>query len=343
MTDRQEQIKEKTLLVFNCHEAWVYQLGYLGFNLDIIVGLKGRYKAGWDEQMRPLPKNSRLIKLDEALKSKTEYYCVITHNITDLLDVKIRNEPKLIVLHSTLEGRAEEEKSRITPAQLSQMLHKYLETIGGHAIATSLNKGQSWGFTDDIISFGMDAEDYYPHTGELASGLRICNFIESRRKILIWDFHEKAFAGLPARLVGHNPGMPGINAAESWEQLKNFLQSHRFYIHTADPRYEEGFNMSVVEAMAAGLPVLGNKHPTSPIKHGVSGFLSDNPDELRKYAMMLLEESDLATRMGEEARKTAIEQFSIKFFSERFLKSIETARSNWQARNTAVRLNQDIK
>jgi glycosyltransferase involved in cell wall biosynthesis len=182
----------------------------------------------------------------------------------------------------------------------------------------------------------MDAEDYYPHTGELACGLRICNFIESRRKILIWDFYEKAFAGLPVRLVGHNPGMPGVTAAENWEQLKKFLQSHRFYIHTADPRYEEGFNMSVAEAMAAGLPVLGNKHPTSPIKHGVNGFLSDNPDELRKFATMLLEDDKLATRMGKEARKTAIEQFSITNFSEAFLQSIETARSKWQARTTAV-------
>jgi hypothetical protein len=28
----------KTLLVFNCHEAWVYQFVVLGYNLDIIVG-----------------------------------------------------------------------------------------------------------------------------------------------------------------------------------------------------------------------------------------------------------------------------------------------------------------
>jgi len=326
MTDRQRQIEKKTLLVFNCHEAWVYQLGYLGFNLDIIVGLKGRYKAGWDEQMRPLPKNSRVIELDEALKSKAEYYCIITHNITDLLDVKTRNEPKLIVLHSTLEGRVQEEKSRIAPEQLSQMLHKYLDAIGGHAVATSLNKGQSWGFSDDIISFGMDTKDYYPHTGELSCGLRICNFIENRRKILIWDFHEKAFEGLPVKIVGHNPNMPAIKAAENWDELKRLLQSHRFYIHTADPRYEEGYNMSVCEAMAAGLPVLGNTHPTSPIKHGVNGFLSDNPDELRKYAMMLLEDKDLAIKMGQEAGKTAIEQFSIKSFREAFLKSIETSR-----------------
>ncbi len=321
-----EEKKRKTLLVFNCHEAWVYQLGFLDFGLDIIVGLKGRYKAGWDEQMRPLPANGRLIELDEAIKEKQEYYCIITHNITDLLDVKTRNEPKLIVLHSTLEGRAQEEKANRSPKELKDILHKYLATIGGHAAAVSLAKGQSWGWTETIVPFGINAEDYYPHTGVEACGLRISNFIESKRKILLWDLHDKAFAGLAVRLVGHNPKMAGVKAAEDWEDLKRQLQRHRFYIHTADPRYEDGYNMASVEAMAAGLPVIGNQHPTSPIKHGVSGFLSDEPDELRKFAMMLLEDKDLANSMGEQARYTAVEEFGILRFKELFGQSIETAR-----------------
>jgi len=219
-----EQEKRKTLLVFNCHEAWVYQLGALDFKLDIIVGLKGRYKAGWDEQMRPMPANGRVIGLEEALKEKQEYYCIVTHNITDLLDVKTRNEPKLIVLHSTLEGRAMEEKARRRPEELKDILRKYLATIGGHAAAVSLSKGQSWGWTETIVPFGINADDYYPHTGEEACGLRICNFIESKRKILLWDLHEKAFAGVAVRLVGHNPKMAGGKAAGDWEDLKRQMQ-----------------------------------------------------------------------------------------------------------------------
>jgi hypothetical protein len=321
-----EEKKDKTILVFNCHEAWVYQLGCLGCKLDIVVGLSGRYHSGWDERMRPIQSNARLVRLDEALKSKEEYYCIVTHNITDLLDVKARNEPKIIVLHTTLEGRVEEEKGKRTPAEMREMLHRYIEATGVHAVATSIIKGRSWGVTDDIVNFGMDEAEYYPHTGEDAAGLRICNFIESRRKILMWELHERAFAGLPVTLVGHNPGMAGVKAAESWDDLKIQLQRHRFYIHTADPRYEEGFNMSTVEAMAAGMPVIGNRHAGSPIRHGVSGFLSDDPDELRKYAMMLLEDRGLANAMGEEARRTAREQFSIERFGEAFWRAIETAR-----------------
>ena len=70
---------------------------------------------------------------------------------------------------------------------------------------------------------------------------------------------------MPVRFVGHNPDMPGVQAAESWDELKAILAAHRFYIHTAHPDYEDGYNMATLEAMAAGLPVLGNRHPTSPV------------------------------------------------------------------------------
>ena len=336
MDKQVEQAHQETLLVFNCHEPWVYQLGVLGYNLDIIIGLKGRYKEGWDEQMRPVPPNSRLITLSEALRSPVRYYCIITHNITDLLDVKDRPEPRLIVLHSTLDGRLVEEKSNVEPKKMKEMLGKYLRLVGGHAVATSMYKGESWGFTEDIVFFGIDADEYLPYSGEKACGLRICNFIENRKKILLWDLHERAFDGIPVQLVGHNPDMPGVAASENWDQLKRTLQRHRFYIHTADPRFEAGYNMASVEAMAAGMPVLGNRHPTSPIKHGVSGFLSDDADELRKYAKMLLEDKGLAILMGRQARKTAIERFSIERLKNAFLQSIETARHKWAGRTVKV-------
>jgi glycosyltransferase involved in cell wall biosynthesis len=216
------------------------------------------------------------------------------------------------------------------------MLHTYVDLMGVHVVATSMFKGESWGFTDDIVPFAVDVDSYLPYSGEIAAGLRICNFISSRRHILCWDFHERAFEGIPITLVGHNPDMPGVEAARDWQHLKKLLQSHRFYVHTADPRYEAGHNMATAEAMAAGLPILGNRHPTSLVKHGISGFLSDNPRELQHYARILLEDRELAAMMGGQARKTVTEQFSLARFRRGFLRSIEIARRKWQTRRLAA-------
>jgi hypothetical protein len=305
MTDNRG-MGDKTILVFNCHEPWVHQLETLGYELDIIVDLKGKYNRGWDERMRPVPRHASLISLAQALQSPKQYYCIITHNTTDLLDIRARGEPRILVLHHSLEGRVAEEPGQCDPQEIQEMLHTYVDLMGVHVVATSMFKGESWGFTDDIVPFGIDVESYLPHSGEIAAGLRICNFISSRRQILCWDLHERAFEGIPITLVGHNPDMPGVEAARDWQHLKKLLQSHRFYVHTADPRYEAGHNMATAEAMAAGLPVLGNRHPTSPVKHGVSGFLSDNPRELQHYARILLEDRELAAMMGRHARKTVI-------------------------------------
>ena len=111
--------------------------------------------------------------------------------------------------------------------------------------------------------------------------------------------------------------------------LKGHLSRHRFYIHTADPRYEDGYNMAMLEAMAAGLPVIGNRHPSSPIEHGVSGFLADDPVELRNYAKDLLADADLARKMGAAARETVARDFGLARFAVGLRLALDHARRSW--------------
>ena len=315
-----------TLLVFNCHESWIYQLASLDFDLDIIIGLSGRYQSDWDSKMRPLPPRARLIHLDEAQNTAKRYHCIITHNITDLLDVKNRNEAKILVLHATIEGKIAIEKPNLSAADMKHLLNRYVELSNTHVVAISELKGQSWGQSEDIVPNCVNPQDYLPHHGNIAKGLRISNFINKREQILLWDFHQAAFARIPVSIVGHNPEMIGVQASENWQHLKEILQAHRFYIHTADPRLEDGFNMASLEAMAAGLPVLGNAHPTSFITHGVDGFLSNDPKELSSYAELLINDSKLAEKMGASAKQTIIDKYSHSIFCEKFNDSIATAR-----------------
>ena len=323
---------EPRLLVFDCHEAWVYQLRELDQPMDVVVGLEGRHTPEWDDAMRPVPPNARIVRLEEALASSIPYDCVITHNVSDLLDAKPIVAPRLLVIHGTLDGIVLEQGSRTPPAGLCGALAQYVDMIGAHVMAVSRLKGKSWGFAEDVVPFSVDVRDYLPFRGDLACGLRIANDVERKKRTLLWDFHMEAFAGIPVTLVGRNDGMPGVAPARDWQSLKEMLSRHRFFIHTADPRLEDGYNMATLEAMAAGLPVLGNRHPTSPIEHGVSGFLSDDPVELRLFARRLLEDRELAGRMGREAQRVVAEKFSPERFKQGLEHSIESARQKFRRR-----------
>ncbi len=320
------------LLVFNCHEAWVHQLESLDLHLHIIDGLPGRYCSRWNEGVRPVPRNSILVKLEEVLRNRTPYQCVISHNITDLLDCKTLSAPRILVLHSTLEGRMRQHGDGANPEQLKRGLKDYVSWVGGHVVAVSQLKGRSWGLTEDVVEFGVEVSQYRRYSGDFAAGLRISNQIHNRREILYWDFHKAAFEDIPVRLVGFNPEIPGVFPSRTWEDLKFTLSSHRFYIHTAHPELEDGYNMATLEAMASGLPVLGNRHPSSPIEHGISGFLSNDPRELNRYARLLLDNKELAGRMGEAARRKAAEAFSVERFTLRFQGSITKAFRKWPKR-----------
>jgi hypothetical protein len=326
-----KRIQRKRLLIFNSHEAWIYQLSALDYALDIIVGLNGRYTQDWDTRIRPIPVNARIIDLHEAQNSSTQYDCIIAHNTTDLLDVRHRLDPRILVLHLPIEARRAEEGSIVPAAQMRKLLYRYVGLVGAHVVAVSSFKGKSWGFTEDVVPFGFETEDYLPCSGENACALRVCNFVQRRKKFLLWDFHQAAFHGLPVRIVGHNPEMPSVEPSQNWNHLKGIFQSHRFFIHTADPELEDGYNMATIEAMAAGLPVLGNRHPGSPVIHGASGFLSDDPLKLRDYAKVLLGNRELAMKMGAQARKTVKEKFSLGVFKTSFEKSIKMAQQKSQA------------
>ncbi|HTZ73744.1 MAG TPA: glycosyltransferase [Candidatus Aquilonibacter sp.] len=325
-----ERTSNGRLLVFDCHEAWVYQLRVVDWPMDIVVGLPGRDTSGWDTAMRPVPANGSCVKLADVLASPEIYDCIIAHNLSDLLDVKALEGPRLLVIHSTLGGIILDQHTVTPPDELRRAVSQYVRMIGAHVTAVSRLKGRSWGLDEDVVALSADPADYPVYGGDLARGLRVANQIRRKTKTLYWEFHEKAFAGIPLTLVGRNEDLPGVEASRDWNDLKQIFRRHRFFIHTADPELEDGYNMATLEAMAAGMPVLGNAHPTSPIRNGVNGFLSSDPLELRARAWQLLKDRDLAEQMGREARKTVAELFSLERFKTGIRRSIETARAKWR-------------
>ena len=90
------------------------------------------------------------------------------------------------------------------------------------------------------------------------------------------------------------------------------VEDVRRYYAAADvfvlPSLFEGFGMTILEAMACGLPVVssGNTGAAGLIENGRNGFVFHDQDEVPGILQNLID-ADLRKRIGHEARKTAEE------------------------------------
>jgi glycosyltransferase involved in cell wall biosynthesis len=81
------------------------------------------------------------------------------------------------------------------------------------------------------------------------------------------------------------------------------------------PTHQEALGQSVIEAMAAGLPVIGTDVDGVPelIKHNVNGLLvpPKNPDALRAALAQLIDNPEQRARLGEAGRRITEDRFGI--------------------------------
>ncbi len=73
-----------------------------------------------------------------------------------------------------------------------------------------------------------------------------------------------------------------------------------------------GQQIKIVEAMAYGLPVvaLAGAARSSPVQHGVNGFVVQNAEEFAEYTIQLWQDRALCRRLGDAARETIAVEYS---------------------------------
>jgi glycosyltransferase involved in cell wall biosynthesis len=189
---------------------------------------------------------------------------------------------------------------------------------------------KEWGWTEEnsrVILHGMDSELFRPKEikNKQPHILSIANDFANRDLLLGFSTWKEVVKDLPIKLYGETEGLS--RPAKDVSELISFYQEATCFLSTT---ILSPLPSVVLESMCCGLPVIStdNNLLSTVIDHGVNGFLSNSPKELRKYCKLLLNDRQLAEKMGKAARQTIIEKFSLKKFvdswNEVFLEAANT-------------------
>jgi glycosyltransferase involved in cell wall biosynthesis len=98
------------------------------------------------------------------------------------------------------------------------------------------------------------------------------------------------------------------------------------------PSLSEGHPKALIEAMSCGLPVIGTDIPgiRDVIQHCETGLLcSPKPDSIRESIQKIIDNPELATRLGQNARHYAMNDFSLNRIVEIELNAIREVTNSY--------------
>ena len=312
------------ILSFNWHEPYLCLLARIGYEFLIVEPeiTPGQYRR-WDENMRPVPKNVCLISKTTAreMLERGEFDLIIAHNIKDLLAVKDYSLPKIVVFHNCLTTEIKLAKDQINREDYLDKVDILLE--GVHKVFISEKKRQDWGLNGDVILPGLDVSEYGGYSGDREVVLQVGNLLQERDLMMGYSISKKILRDHPLMIMGMNPNIPGSRLSRGFQDLLAHFRSSRVFINTTVEEFEDGYNLSMLEAMATGMPVVSSWNKSSPIEDGKNGYVSKDPEYLNRRIDSLLRNPEEARRLGGKARETVQEKFPLQRFLQSWRKVIE--------------------
>jgi hypothetical protein len=164
-----------------------------------------------------------------------------------------------------------------------------------------------------VIEHGVVVPADARYTGELERGIVVVNGLRRRGRRLGADVFERARQALPLDLIGmFSEEMEGQGEVAP-RDTPVFVSRYRFYFH---PIRYTSLGLAACEAMMVGLPIvaLATTEMATVVENGVSGWIDTDVERLIEAMRILLKDAGAARRLGEGARRTAVERFSLDRF-----------------------------
>jgi glycosyltransferase involved in cell wall biosynthesis len=324
------------ILCFPTHERYESMMCRTGHNF---YSIRGHGIKDWNEKYAQKPDNYHLLPPFGndgivQLPGYIDFDLIMSHNKLSQYPYAnvIRQKfgiPMICVEHTLpLSTWSETEKEG------------YRNRFGDVNVFVSEYQFEAWGFINlpnvEINHTGIDITEFRNiNVQRKPYVLSVCNYWVSRDAhcgYYLWEEitgfdKEKGITSqpyFPIRVVGTNPGLskPASDVAE----LVYIYNEAAVLLNTT---LISSLPTVIIEAMACECPVVSTATcliPEIMIEHGINGFVSNNPEELRKYCLTLLHNPELCRKIGKAGRRTVEDKFSsdrfVRKWEEIFMKTI---------------------
>jgi hypothetical protein len=304
------------IFTFTTHERYEYNLCKTGHNF-YTVNLPNH--KTWDTDYAPIPDNYTIL---DSIPPYLDFDMVLSHTSCDRLQIahNILSETNIGVLDrlSVPLLRHTHVLPDVRMDVQEQVKNFQSIPVDRNSFISEFNMN-AWGYTNSNASFvehGVDT-DFWKPSSSVTKRQNLClsvvNDWPNRDWCCGFNLWRETVDGLPVMVVGKSPGFS--EPAKSTEDLRNIYQHAKIFYNTS---LHSPVPTVMLEAMACGCAIVSTATCMIPeiIKNGENGFISNDPQELKKYLELLLSDDELAEKMGNNARKTIEERYNLNLFCE---------------------------
>lgn len=296
--------KKYNILTFPTHERYETSLcktGHEFYSLNITNMKK------WNSDQTEIPNNYHILPENQLCDYLNYDFILVQSKFGQFQmaqDINQQLSLPIICLEHTMPI-----PSVMDPTQLEQMK----KMIGNLNIFISDFSKKQWGIDGIVINHGIDTSifDRNDTVETNNSVLTVANDFVNRDYCLNYNGWKRITNGLNTKLVGDTEGLS--KAAKSIDDLVLEYNTCGVYFNSST---FSPIPTSLLEAMSCGCAVVSTATCMIPeiIKNGENGFISNNEIELRKYINDVLSDKSLRKRLGDNARKTILNNFSEEKF-----------------------------
>lgn len=313
------------ILCMPCHERYetgLCKTGHTFYSFRVPNVVKD-----WNTTYAPVPPNYILLNPDmgeNQIPLGVDFDLVLSQNKFGQFQIAVQLARQLHLPLVSLEHT-------LNPDSWSEKQLADLKMMRGHInVFISEYSRERWGWKEDeaeVVHHGVDTETFSPAPSDVTELkqkqiLSVVNDWINRDYFCGFKLWQQVTKGLPVKPVGDTPGLS--KPAGSVEELVGHYRCAEVFLNTS---LVSPVPTALLEAMACGCAVVSTATCMIPeiINNGVNGFLSNDPQELRGYCQKLLADPTLARNLGDAARRTIVERFSMGTFVDNWNNIFERA------------------